>query len=65
MENWRISAEDKVLNCSNTSCNLSIGYTPRAALFFTLVPNLDANVSAVAVGHIRIENEGGERDENV
>jgi len=32
---------------------------------YEIVPNLDANVSAVAIEHITIENEGWERDEDV
>jgi phage tail-like protein len=32
---------------------------------YEIVPNLDANVSAVAIEHIKIENEGWERDEDV
>jgi phage tail-like protein len=32
---------------------------------YEILPNLDANVSAVAIEHITIENEGWERDEDV
>jgi phage tail-like protein len=32
---------------------------------YEIVPNLDANVSAVAIEHIKIENEGWEQDEDV
>jgi hypothetical protein len=29
------------------------------------MPDLDANANAVAIQHIKLENEGWERDENV
>ena len=32
---------------------------------YQALPDLDANANAVAIQHIKLENEGFERDENV
>ena len=59
--------KDLILEVYNEAGQLAIAYKIYRCWVseYQALPDLDANANAVAIQHIKLENEGWERDENV
>jgi len=64
LQNFR---KDIILEVYNETGQLAIAYKIYRCWVseFQAMPDLDANANAVAIQHIKLENEGWERDESV